>query len=173
MNDSLRNASSTPPLPPEDIPVWPPEAPSAGWWTDPYRPGLDPEDPRKPAPGPLCQRYHDGARWTPYISYRVERRVSPTGWSPVAQDPEPLGGPAPPLIPRSIDNYDFLPESSFIRFDPPDPIVSGWWEDPFSSFGQQRYHDGVRWTQYTVHYPLRGAVTRSEIPAVARPAPAN
>jgi hypothetical protein len=170
INEGSGTYTSSPPPPPEDIPVWPPEVPTAGWWTDPYRPGPDPKDPKKPAPGPLCQRFHDGVRWTPYISYRVERHVNPTGWSTVAWDAEPLAGPPPPLGPRDIDNYDFLPHASFIEFDPPDPVVAGWWRDPFGGFGQ-RYHDGVRWTQYYYHQPPRGAASRFETPAAPRTTP--
>ena len=146
--------------------MWPPDVLKAGWWTDPYRPGPDPEDPKKPAPGPLCQRFHDGVRWTPYISYRVERSVSRTGWSAVAWDPEPLAGPPPPLGPRSIDNYDFLPDAGFIAWDAPDPVVAGWWRDPFGRYGQ-RYHDGVRWTQYHYFQPPRTSAILSEHPAGA------
>jgi hypothetical protein len=149
--------------------VWPPDAPGAGWWTDPYRPGPDPEDPKKTAKGPLCQRYHDGGRWTPYISYRVERRVSPTGWSEAASDPEPLAGPPPPLGPRDIDSYDFMPRPPTYPFDAPDPVVAGWWKEPFAPRFGQRYHDGVRWTQYHFHRTPRGPSSLFEVPAADVP----
>jgi hypothetical protein len=150
------------------IPVYPPEIPAQGWWTDPYRPGPDPQDPHRPAEGPLCQRFHDGVHWTAFISYRVDRHVSQTGWSPITSDPAPLSQPAPKLGARAIEDYDFLPEHTVFAFDPPDPVVAGWWRDPFTQFGQ-RYHDGTRWTQYRFIQPSRGIGSVSEVPAEHQP----
>ena len=54
-------------LPPfESSPSDPPNPPTAGWWRDPV-----------PPPGPkkvIAQRYHDGTRWTPYVTVRTPRR---------------------------------------------------------------------------------------------------
>ena len=157
------------PPPPVLIPVYPPDVPSAGWWTDPYRPGPHPEDPDRPAEGPLCQRFHDGERWTAFISYRVDRQLSQTGWSPVTSDPVPLSQPPPELGARNIDDYDFLPKQNIVAFDPPDPVVAGWWRDPGPAGYGQRYHDGKRWTQYLFIQPLRGVGRISEIAADHRP----
>lgn len=153
---------------PAPIPVYPPARITAGWWTDPYRPGPDPEDPDRPAEGPLCQRFHDGAQWTPFISYRVERQLSQTGWSPVTSDPGPLSQPPPELGARAIEDYDFLPEHTVFAFDPPDPVIAGWWRDPFTGYGQ-RYHDGTGWTQYRFIQPPRGIGHVSEVPAEHQP----
>jgi drug/metabolite transporter (DMT)-like permease len=74
----------------------------------------------------------------------------------------------PELGARAIEDYDFLPEHSVFAFDPPDPVVAGWWRDPFTEFGQ-RYHDGTRWTQYRFIQPSRGVGRVSEVPAEHRP----
>ena len=141
---------------PARIPLYPPERPTKGWWTDPYRPGPDPAKPDRPAPGPLCQLFHDGERWTPYICYRMKGAQpkkwslalpGPNFWGGITEDADPLAHPAPKLGGRAIDDYSFLPVV-LSGTEPPDPPTMGWWTDPLSDFGQ-RFHDGSRWTQYS------------------------
>lgn len=158
---------------PERIPVYPPERPTKGWWTDPYRPGPDLTRQGGPPPGPLCQRFHDGEQWTPYIAYRVAGpkpkgflKLRPYYWGGITEDPDPLGHPAPPLGAREIDDYSFLPVVFRASGDKlPDPPTMGWWEDPFGDFGQ-RFHNGKRWTQYSEFYSSRSGHHLLEVPAV-------
>src|SRR5207253_10029981 len=61
---------------PKAVPLDPPDPPTEGWWNDPV-----------PPPGPkkvVAQRYHDGTRWTPYVSVRSSRR-----WTDVLEVPVP------------------------------------------------------------------------------------
>jgi hypothetical protein len=159
---------------PARIPLFPPEPPTRGWWTDPYRPGPNPRKPGYLAPGPLCQRFHDGGRWTPYISYRMpgarqRKRIftvqQPNVWSGITEDPGPLAQPAPKLdIGRSIDDYSFLPRT-LSGDDPPEHPTMGWWKDPFRDFGQ-RFHDGTRWTQYSEFWSSKMGEHLLETPPV-------
>lgn len=164
--------------PPAPIPLYPPEPTTKGWWTDPYRPGPDPANPAKPAPGPLCQRFHDGERWTPYICYRIPgarpRKWSlalpgPNFWGGITQDGDPLGHPAPKLGVRTIDDYSFLP-MALSGSEPPDPPTMGWWRDPLSDFGE-RFHDGSRWTQYRAYWSRQWGREVLESPPVPRHSP--
>ncbi len=56
----MHEATGQPPaLPqPKMLPPEAPEPPTAGWWVDPLR------------KGPFAQRYHDGTKWTVFVSYR-------------------------------------------------------------------------------------------------------
>ena len=55
-----------------------------------------------------------------------------------------------PKGPRMDHTYPFLPRTQTYPMKAPDPPTEGWWSDPFdpTSLVSQRYHDGVRWTQY-------------------------
>jgi hypothetical protein len=45
--------------------------------------------------------------------------------------------------------YPFLPTPEVFPPEPADPPREGWWNDPFEqTMVAQRYHDGMRWTQY-------------------------
>jgi hypothetical protein len=48
-----------------------PSPPTEGWWRDPFE-----------GDGPGAQRYHDGARWTQYVSLRAMRN-----WPDIIEDP--------------------------------------------------------------------------------------
>lgn len=164
MTRRKKSQGPPPPEPPVSIPVYPPAVPTAGWWTDPYRPGLNPDKPGWSAEGPLCQRFHDGKKWTGFIAYRVHPSRNPTGWSEVGWDAEPLSGPAPKLGKRGLEDYEFLPEHPYFPDDPPDPPTAGWWRDPFR-VSSQRYHDGIRWTQYCFRQTQSGGfIHESPVP---------
>ena len=60
----LTNDANFPFLPKIEVyPLEPPDPPSEGWWLDPF-----------PGRTSVRQRYHDGTRWTQYISVRTAKR---------------------------------------------------------------------------------------------------
>jgi len=71
-------------------------------------------------------------------------------------------------MPKSDERYSSLPKPKSYPTDAPSPPTKGWWIDPFPRKGgfAQRYHDGLRWTQYT---SLRTMRNWSEIVEIAPP----
>jgi hypothetical protein len=58
---------------PKSFPREAPDPPAEGWWQDPFQ-----------TPGAYSQRYHDGTRWTQYVSLRAMR-----SWTDIAESPLP------------------------------------------------------------------------------------